>query len=56
MAIVDETEGLSEMNVNKRNPEYVKERQTGPRFAMMGSFEYEWVLFGIVILTVRNSI
>lgn len=43
MAVVDDNEGMSEINVNKRNPEYIKERQQGPRFAQPGSFEYEWV-------------
>ena len=41
MAVVDDNDGMSEMNVNKRNPEYLKERQSGPRFANPGSFEYE---------------
>lgn len=41
MALVDDNEGMSEININKRNPEYVKERQQGPRFAHPGSFEYE---------------
>ena len=41
MALVDDNEGMSEININKRNPEYVKERQLGPRFAQIGSFEYE---------------
>lgn len=41
MAVVDDNEGMSEINVNKRNPEYIKERQQGPRFAQPGSFEYE---------------
>lgn len=40
MALVDDNEGMSEMNVNKRNPEYMKERQLGPRFAEPGSFEF----------------
>ncbi|KAG7163210.1 Hrp65 protein-like 1, partial [Homarus americanus] len=44
MALVDDNEGMSEINVNKRNPEYVKERQQGPRFAHPGSFEYEYGL------------
>ncbi|KAK3872549.1 hypothetical protein Pcinc_015163 [Petrolisthes cinctipes] len=44
MALVDDNEGMSEININKRNPEYVKERQQGPRFAHPGSFEYEYGL------------
>ncbi|ROT61875.1 Hrp65 protein [Penaeus vannamei] len=44
MAVVDDNEGMSEINVNKRNPEYIKERQQGPRFAQPGSFEYEYGL------------
>lgn len=42
MAVVDENEGLSEVNINKRNPEYLKERQEGPRFANNGTFEFEY--------------
>ncbi|CAL4207004.1 unnamed protein product, partial [Meganyctiphanes norvegica] len=42
MAVVDENEGLSEVNIYKRNPEYIKERQEGPRFANSGSFEFEY--------------
>merc|ERR1712106_245442 len=42
MAVVDENEGLSEVNIYKRNPEYLKERQDGPHFANSGSFEFEY--------------
>lgn len=41
MSAVDDNEGMAEINVNKRNPEYMKERQSGPRFAAAGSFEFE---------------
>ena len=40
-SVLDENDGMCEVNVNKRNPEYLKERQTGPRFAAQGSFEFE---------------
>jgi len=42
MAVVDESEGLSEVNIYKRNPQYHKERQDGPHFANQGSFAYEY--------------
>ncbi|KAA0191839.1 hypothetical protein HAZT_HAZT005230, partial [Hyalella azteca] len=44
MSAVDDNEGMAEINVNKRNPEYMKERQSGPRFAAHGSFEFEYGL------------
>lgn len=44
MAQIDDNEGMSEININKRNPEYMKERQGGPRFATNGSFEFEYGL------------
>jgi len=44
MAALDDNEGMSELNINKRNPEYMKERQSGPRFAAVGSFEFEYGL------------
>ncbi|RXG67245.1 Hrp65 protein [Armadillidium vulgare] len=42
--VVDDNDGMCEVNINKRNPEYLKERQQGPRFAAPGSFEYEYGL------------
>ncbi|XP_064471234.1 splicing factor, proline- and glutamine-rich-like [Ornithodoros turicata] len=38
----DEDDGFPEKNVNKNNPQYMKERELGPRFAEPGTFEYEF--------------
>lgn len=39
---LDECDGLPEKNINKRHPEYIKEREVGPRFANISSFEHEY--------------
>ncbi|XP_071448982.1 hrp65 protein-like isoform X2 [Hetaerina americana] len=39
---VDEVDGYTERNLPKKNPEYIKAREVGPRFAAPGSFEYEY--------------
>lgn len=38
----DEEDGFPEKNVNKNNPQFLKERELGPRFAEPGTFEYEF--------------
>merc|ERR1711972_480559 len=38
----DNEEGYPEKTVPKRNQEFMKERETGPRFAPPGTFEYEY--------------
>ncbi|XP_056646098.1 hrp65 protein-like isoform X1 [Diorhabda sublineata] len=40
--IVDDINGYPEKNVNKKHPEFMKEREQGPRFAATGSFENEY--------------
>lgn len=40
--IVDDNDGYPEKNVNKKHPEYLKERELGPRFANPGSFQSEY--------------
>ncbi|CAH0562732.1 unnamed protein product [Brassicogethes aeneus] len=40
--IVDDNDGFPDKNINKKNPEYLKEREVGPRFAVQGSFEHEY--------------
>ncbi|XP_046399520.1 hrp65 protein-like isoform X3 [Ischnura elegans] len=39
---VDEVDGYTERNLPKKNPDYMKSREVGPRFAAPGSFEYEY--------------
>ncbi|XP_049784561.1 hrp65 protein-like [Schistocerca cancellata] len=39
---LDDTDGYQEKNLPKKNPEYYKMREVGPRFATPGSFEYEY--------------
>ncbi|EEC01767.1 splicing factor, proline- and glutamine-rich [Ixodes scapularis] len=38
----DEEDGFPEKNVNKNNPQFLKEREVGPRFAEPGTFEFEF--------------
>lgn len=38
----DEEDGFPEKNINKNNPQFLKERELGPRFAEPGTFEYEF--------------
>uniref|UniRef100_A0AAG5CR52 RRM domain-containing protein n=1 Tax=Anopheles atroparvus TaxID=41427 RepID=A0AAG5CR52_ANOAO len=38
----DDTDGLPEKSLNKKQNEFVKARQQGPRFAEHGSFEFEY--------------
>ncbi|CAG9855316.1 unnamed protein product [Phyllotreta striolata] len=40
--LVDDNDGYPEKIINKKNPEYQKEREVGPRFAVPGSFESEY--------------
>ncbi|KAJ9574133.1 hypothetical protein L9F63_008491 [Diploptera punctata] len=39
---LDDVDGYAEKNLPKKNPEYYKAREIGPRFAAPGSFEYEY--------------
>ncbi|XP_025835594.1 hrp65 protein [Agrilus planipennis] len=39
---LDEWDGYPEKNVNKKNPEYTKDREVGPRFATHDSFEHDY--------------
>lgn len=39
---LDECDGLPEKSIHKKNPEYLKQREMGPRFANLGSFEHEY--------------
>lgn len=39
---IDETDGFPEKSLMKKNQEYFKARQNGPRFADLGSFEHEF--------------
>ena len=38
----DDTDGYPEKNLNKKNAEFYKAREVGPRFAAIGSFEHEY--------------
>lgn len=40
--VVDDNDGLPDKNLPKRNMNYQKERETGPRFASPGSFQHEY--------------
>ncbi|KAJ1531591.1 hypothetical protein ONE63_000263 [Megalurothrips usitatus] len=42
MEQLDEIDGYSEKVIPKKNSDYVKAREVGPRFASPGSFEYEY--------------
>ncbi|XP_019872429.2 hrp65 protein isoform X2 [Aethina tumida] len=39
---VDDNDGFPDKNINKKHPDYQKEREIGPRFANPGSFEHEY--------------
>lgn len=39
---LDDIDGYAEKSLPKKNPEYYKAREVGPRFASPGSFEYEY--------------
>ncbi|GLG93257.1 LOW QUALITY PROTEIN: Hrp65 protein [Gryllus bimaculatus] len=39
---LDDVDGYAEKNLPKKNPEYYKAREVGPRFANPASFEYEY--------------
>lgn len=39
---MDECDGHPERNLHKKNPEFLKAREVGPRFASPGSFEHEY--------------
>lgn len=38
----DDTDGLPDKSLPRKNPEFFKERQCGPRFAEPNSFEHEY--------------
>lgn len=38
----DDIDGYPDKNLPKKNPEYFKAREVGPRFAAPGSFEHEY--------------
>lgn len=42
--IVDDSDGYPDKNIPKKNSEYLKEREVGPRFANSNSFEHEYGL------------
>lgn len=39
---MDTVDGFPEKSVNKKSPDFHRARETGPRFAAMGSFEHEY--------------
>uniref|UniRef100_A0A6M2DV18 Putative rna-binding protein p54nrb rrm superfamily n=1 Tax=Xenopsylla cheopis TaxID=163159 RepID=A0A6M2DV18_XENCH len=39
---IDDVDGVQEKNMLKKNPDFFKARQAGPRFADIGSFEHEY--------------
>nr|CAD7586551.1 unnamed protein product [Timema genevievae] len=39
---MDDVDGYAEKNLPKKNPDYYKAREHGPRFAVPGSFEHEY--------------
>lgn len=40
--IVDDTDGYPDKSIPKKNAEYMKEREVGPRFANVNGFEHEY--------------
>uniref|UniRef100_A0A8D8REN1 Hrp65 protein n=1 Tax=Cacopsylla melanoneura TaxID=428564 RepID=A0A8D8REN1_9HEMI len=40
--LIDDEDGLSEKSINKKLSDYFKQRSIGPRFATIGSFEFEY--------------
>ncbi|XP_060530480.1 hypoxia up-regulated protein 1 [Cylas formicarius] len=40
--VVDDQDGYSDKNINKRNPDFMKEREQGPRLAHPNSFEFDY--------------
>jgi len=42
MEVRDDEDGLTEKLINKNNPQYMKERDIGPRFAEPGTFEFDF--------------
>lgn len=40
--VLDDCNGLPERSIPRKNPEYLKQREIGPRFAKFGSFEHEY--------------
>lgn len=38
----DDVDGYPDKNLPRKNPEYFKARDIGPRFAQIGSFEHEY--------------
>lgn len=39
---LDDCDGLPEKNINKRHPQYLREREIGPRFSNVSSFEHKY--------------
>lgn len=42
LELTDDIDGLSEKTINRKNAEFFKQRQVGPRFATVNSFEFEY--------------
>lgn len=42
LELTDDVDGLSEKTINRKNQEFFKQRQVGPRFATVNSFEFEY--------------
>lgn len=42
LEMTDEVDGLSERSINRKSAEFFKQRQVGPRFATVNSFEFEY--------------
>ncbi|XP_072402282.1 protein no-on-transient A-like isoform X1 [Diabrotica undecimpunctata] len=40
--VVNDNDGFSEKNINKKHPGFMKEREIGPRFGVGGSFENDY--------------
>lgn len=40
--LVDDVDGFCDKHIQKKNPEFLKERDVPPRMALPGSFEYEY--------------
>ena len=38
----DDIDGYPDKNLSRKNPEFYKAREVGPRFALPGSFEHEY--------------
>ncbi|CAH0765312.1 unnamed protein product [Bemisia tabaci] len=40
--VLDDVDGLPDKNLNRKSPNFYKAREVGPRFAKVGSFEFEY--------------